>query len=87
MLTAKDARELSEQREMEISGTSETRRIERQIKEACERGKRECSIFEDDSYLWNSRKGDAIIRYLRSQGYEVDVDHMVKYGFSMKIKW
>ncbi len=86
MLTAKDARELSEQRKIEISDTSEIIEIERQIKEACERGERECYILEYDSSLWNSRKGYAIIRYLRSQGYKVGY-YTLRNAFSMKIKW
>ncbi len=99
MLTVKEAREFFEQSqkklEMETPSKSEIRWIERKIKEACEEGKRECyisrytSMIRNDSYL-ASRRGDVMIRYLKSQGYEVDLYELasgMERFLEMEIKW
>lgn len=80
MLTPKEAREISEQRkkelEMEIPRKRDIRKVEDVIKQACDRGERECCIVGynnpyDEIFL--ICKGDVIMRYLKSQGYTVDL--------------
>ena len=78
MLTAKDAREFSEQsqKELEMKKPSkiEIRWIKRKIERASKRGEREYRISGFASirnYCYLSHRGDVMKIYLRSQGYTV----------------